>query len=657
MNVLQGFIVYCTATPEIPVTPQYKCLSSGSCTRDDALGTFTSSNCNNSCTSQTSLTCSSFSPNGLTDSGQTGPNGMKIFNTADYKGGRRLLNVTRSPATATIQPSFTNTPASAPALVFEPAADRSGNWIVNIPDNNSITTDNDYTLSAAVSSAVSSSATVSCTPFMIHVPKKPVDTACPVDVTSTQVRMRVNNTQAWTSGATINLGDTVSVGGFYNNQTDTPIGASNVILTSTGPDGSQSHIATLTDGSNNPVSYQPSLVGRYTITASTTGKTGANCRGSAVLTVNATPVIITSYRFAQNPTDLENPANQFKPLLQGQGGAIEQITLSDNTPGQNKSVFVQFKTSTGGITERAIGNIFFAGPDPVITGSACDVRSDLKDGSLIFTVTGNAFGRRDFANSKLVADTTNLDEIKEWTDQKVVARMANPPDTSTGKSFITTLTRADGVKVSASCSINTTQIFLGAKLICRSPSNFDQNNVQLTLVQNALGIGTTASGGDLTAPTISFKAGNKLTLVQNVLGIGSTASGGDFTAPTINFKAGNKARETVTLSKEGTISNLKTKLQEGLEYIVCIKAPKSLRLCSKPFTAVSGNNVINKFELPVGDVNDDEVINSVDASICKAEWGVGKNKNCEFNRDGVTNSFEWGCLLHDFNAGNQQEPQ
>lgn len=348
-------------------------------------------------------------------------------------------------------------------------------------------------------------------------------------------------------------------------------------------------------------------------------KTSATCKGPDSLKGNlcntAAAPVISKYRFAEDKSDLENLQKAKEGNLQ-QGEAIVSHIFSD-TPGE-KFIWYQFGDGAGNWTEARSDHILLVGADPKITGASCNL--DITDNSLKFQVIGDNFGARDLTNSRLAADSSNL-EIKEWANQKVVARMANPPDTTTGKTYTVTLTRSDGTKDTASCSVNTTQISLGAKLFCRAPSNFDQDNVNLLIVQNALGVGTTV--------------------------------------PSSDFKSGNKAREKVTITKEGIIQNLKTKLQEGIEYIVCIKAPKSLRLCTKPFPAVAGNNIIHRFDLPVGDVNDDEAINSADASICKAEWGparAGRAKACEFNRDNVTNSFEWSCLLHDFNAPNQQEP-
>lgn len=334
---------------------------------------------------------------------------------------------------------------------------------------------------------------------------------------------------------------------------------------------------------------------------------GGRCGGTA------SPVI-TKFRFAENPSELAGATvNSYQ-----QGGVTVPHTLSD-TLGE-KSIWYQFGDDSGNWTAQSRDGILLVGPDPVITGSSCNINLDIKDGSLLFRVQGDNFGSQNFSNSRLSADNSNL-EIREWTSQRVMATMVNPPDTTTGKTYGVVLTRSDGVSATATCRVNTTQISFGAKLFCRAPSNFDQDNVSLTIVQNALGVGTTAASG--------------------------------------NFRAGDKARETVAITKEGVISNLKTKLQEGLEYIICIKAPKSLRICTNKFTAVSGNNIIQNLNLPIGDVNNDELINSVDAGICKAEWGPAggiRAKACEFNRDNVTNSFEWSCLLHDFNAPNQPEP-
>lgn len=325
---------------------------------------------------------------------------------------------------------------------------------------------------------------------------------------------------------------------------------------------------------------------------------------------------VVRYRISTTIDGLNNSASEF--TFAGDG-MTHEFSIPNPVPSNTYAILVRFIGANGRTVDKNT-SIVFAGSDPVVSGAACTV--DLQDNSLVFTLGGSNFGSRDFEKSTVRADGANL-EILEWFDRSadslgpglVKARWTNPPDTTTGRTFAITLNRADGARASATCSINTAQITLGVKLFCRAPSSFDQDDVELSVFE--------------------------------ITPAGSTA----------NSAAASRTREKVTINKEGVIQNLKTRLKESARYVICLKAPKSLRACTDEFTASSGNNLIKDFTLPVGDLNGDGIINTVDAGMLRNQWGpVRPNKTCDFNKDGFCNSFEWGCMLHDFNSRNMSEP-
>lgn len=331
---------------------------------------------------------------------------------------------------------------------------------------------------------------------------------------------------------------------------------------------------------------------------------------AATSTPTPTPApIITKVRFAQNRSDLTNP-NMRKEIAYRSGGVKEDITLTDLSVG-TKFIFAQFIDDKGQTID---ANPFpfqidLVGPTPTITGFACEVDITKSDNSsdLLFKFAGANFGSS--KGSITLGDGTSISNIDSWTNVFVSARLNSPPvsQTTIGTQYTAILTTKDGQKsLPQQCRVGITQISLGAKLFCRKEMNFDADNIDLTLI--------------------------------------------------LDKDKTQKSREKVTIDKDGNITNIKTKLKSGESYIACIKAPLSLRKCSSPFTALTGNNILT-MDLPVGDYNGDGAINNFDKSILQSQWGpMSTSKNCDVNRDRFCNTFEWSCMLHDFNASNQKEP-
>lgn len=317
------------------------------------------------------------------------------------------------------------------------------------------------------------------------------------------------------------------------------------------------------------------------------------------------PVNIVKVRYAENSADLTNP-NLRREIAYIRGGVRQDITFSTSTAG-TKFIYAQFvddKNQTQNANPFPF-QIDLVGPSPLVSGFACEV--DIANSSdLLFKFTGVNFGATQGTGTVVLKDGGNL-SFDSWTNTAVTARLSSPSVSATtlGTQYFAILTNSAGQKSpEQQCLVGITQISLGAKLFCRAQRDFDQANVELVL--------------------ISDKDRNQ------------------------------KTSEKVTIDKEGNITNIKSKLRAGDNYIACIKAPLSVRRCSTIFTASSGTNNIS-IHLPIGDYNGDGAINNFDKSILQGQWGpMNSSKNCDVNRDKFCNSFEWSCMVHDFNASDQQ---
>ncbi len=410
------------------------------------------------------------------------------------------------------------------------------------------------------------------------------------------MRVQKDVNDPWAQTKTIKKGDKIRVGALIS---PIAVKANVTSLTLTGPND-------FSKTASNEESITLDTAGNYSLKA-----TGGGCDSAeaAIVTVQAPDSAskIVKFRFTEKRADLGNlPFNHDYT----EGGVTIKYDIQDTSPGQ-KFIWVQFEDNSTPpkVTEPIQASIDYVGPPPDIKGVSCDV--DLTHNSrLLFKVTGDNFGSTE---GTIKSGGTNL-VIDNWNDklgdkQMVTAHLDNPSSAAGGTTYKVIITNKQGQEsAEKTCDVGVTQISLGAKLICRSESNYDQENVDLTLVES------------------------------------------------LNHK--NKNKEKVTIDKTGTISNIQTKLEEGVKYIACIKAPKSVRICSDEFVAVKGNNILSNFSLPIGDLNTDNTINGLDAGLLRNQWGPMKtNKNCDFNKDALCNSFEWNCMKTSYNKSSQPEPQ
>ncbi len=414
----------------------------------------------------------------------------------------------------------------------------------------------------------------------------------------------------WKNAVTVNAGDTIRVGALNADKS-----ASNAILTLTlvkKTDGSTADTVEKKDLKMDEY-YQPKEAGTYALSAS-----GGDCDANsakATLTVKAlanpssspggnpsssssAPKII-GYRLSETPTGFSGDYKTYSD-----SGAVTNFSFSNTNP-EPKFIFVQFKDDKGNESKAPFlsASIDMLGPAPKVSNIYCYY--DVKNDTVSVVVRGTDFGT---TAGTVVVNNRNLsnDLIDGWEKTAVMSHINHPQSSASGTSLKVIVTKPDGQSDQGSCALNLTQFDIGATWMCNVANTHDIPNAVLSVYD---------------------------------------------TVPLSH----SKASETVTISKEGTIKNPKTKLKEGDTYKICVYPPLGVRTCSDQFTFNPGT-IVTKLNIPIGDINADGVINNSDAGLLRQQFGVGPNKTADFLQKGSVNSFDWGCMTQDFNKSNMPEP-
>ena len=363
----------------------------------------------------------------------------------------------------------------------------------------------------------------------------------------------------------------------------------------------------------------PNYIWRYNCiapasgTVNISGKNGCNKVATSTFTVNsstspspspsASPVITvytTHYKVAEKRPDLAGAAwipYTIDPME-------HTFNFTDSNLGQ-KSVWVQFKSSSNQESTPIEKKINFVGADPQISSSLdCNLETN---NVISFKVKGVNFGRSK-GNSRLTANSSNI-TVDEWSDTEITGKLAGTGATGTQK-FDVTLTRGDGAPATTqSCSLGIAQISLGAKLFCHLPNKHAATNVRVSIAEEATGSATASA---------------------------------------------KPVREVVTIDTHGLLQGLRTKVQEGKQYKLAIKVPGGLRKTVE-FTAASGTTVVPNLTLPVGDIfpvgGGDGKIDAFDLSALFRQWTLGASgagRDSDFNGDNRVNSIDYACMREHF---------
>lgn len=295
------------------------------------------------------------------------------------------------------------------------------------------------------------------------------------------------------------------------------------------------------------------------------------------------------------------------------------FTLANTEPGP-KQIWVQFLHPDGSTRVDHI-TFDFADKVPHIDVLSCNL--DIARENLNIRISGQDFGN-DIGTITTVSPNKQI-EVLGWNDKEITGILKKPDiPINEGQRFKVKIVRPDTFESPiAVCAVDKSLVSLGARLFCREPGKFDVKDVAVTLLYRDERSGS-----------------SKL----------------------------SKVDEKVTIDSDGSIANLKTKLQTDKNYAISVKALSSLRRTGV-FTAQEGTTEIQgsddrPFILPIGDiapkVSPDGQINALDRAELTRQWrvlGVGDTKlTGDFNQDGRVNSIDWACMSFDFGSSDDPLP-
>jgi len=285
-----------------------------------------------------------------------------------------------------------------------------------------------------------------------------------------------------------------------------------------------------------------------------------------------------------------------------------QYTFASATPG-TKFIYAQFKSATNQVTGVSdnLAQIELVGEDPESTNVACTL--DITKSAMAVNITGTNFGNSKGAG-QVTVDSSPV-SVLDWANTGISASVGSISGTDNNRVYKVQVTRSDGQKTAeGTCSLDTTEVSLGAKAICRSASNQDLDNVDFTITDTS---------------------SNKSKL---------------------KFKG--------KLDKNGLITGL-PKLQTGNIYKVCAKPQFGLRRCVT-IGIEKGTNYA-PINIPMGDIyptsSQDKKINSGDFGELKRQFGAVANcppsRSGDLNKDCKVNVFDAACMIFDFNKEDDSE--
>ena len=319
-----------------------------------------------------------------------------------------------------------------------------------------------------------------------------------------------------------------------------------------------------------------------------------------------------TYKIAETEEGLASAPE--KPFDGNEKSFNATYILADQSPGL-KSFWVEFKKTKTGETKRDfIQNVRLLAKDPKISGVNCSLALGTKQ--LVVDVRGSNFG----TDSDIASIKVNGNALKKtaWENGYIKGVWENPTTpVADGSQYTVNVTLGDGRGLpQVKCGINLSIVSLGSKLFCRGDGNYEIKGAVAVLVD----------------------------------------------------EEGNKIQETIDVGRDGSITGIKTKLSNGKNYVISIKAPKIART-NVTFTAQTGTTVVvaedgSPIVLPLGDIaprpDGDGVINTLDRSLLIGQWRTSVDATTllsgDLNVDRRVNAFDWACMRNVFNRSEEKIP-
>lgn len=566
------------------------------------------------------LTCTGVVFQGLSQSGAT-------F-SAPASGISVPVVVSFTPANSSITPpvfTVTSLTTGAPPLTIA-----AGNPpIATIPSNTSTTRDNSYAIGTTITSGANQA---TCSPVTVVVPKTTVDTACPANITSTEVKYKnADNTGDWfAQGASIGLGQSIRVAGFHNGETsDTP--PSDITLKYVGPQG------VTTPPAQSGAVFTPTRTGQYTFTATTTGKTGDKCVSSAS-TLAVTPALQNTLCFVLGEGDLgrtdvgnvtTTDARKYCTdnigKTVGLGNAkvygytdittvVPNYAFKDPVPGI-KTIFVKFVGLSGAntvVSDRKEQSITFK-PLSKISNVDC-ISTSLAPGTQA-KITGSFIGPQGKSVVKIANQEATIDNWDTATNT-ITAHIDQRLD---GKNDVS-VTFDDGTTATAAklCIINTVTASFKTALQCKDAGAFAASNVDLKVYEGIIATTQPVSPDPI-------------------------------------------LQQKISLDNAGLPQGFAPKFEKGKKYELIIKAPGTLARRVDFDTSKGSANINdgNPITLPQGDIAPrnapDGKINAFDKSELIRQWSIVTDvaRTGDLNGDSRINSVDYACMRQNINDSDQ----
>lgn len=335
----------------------------------------------------------------------------------------------------------------------------------------------------------------------------------------------------------------------------------------------------------------------------------------------------------QVPTSTDSRCKPAKPYknFRNTGKVIEKdYEFQDKNPGL-RTIFVRF-TSTGNIerVERVLVNFQ---PNPKIESISCNFTGEGMDATIFGT---NFYNRAGGSGVKINGQQA---DIIEWTDQNVVLPSNAPgaPSSVSGPISPPSGGGGPGLKLWK----------VRAKIARQSKDNVPvelKSSTNITITSSCQ-VGVTTLDVSLQA-----KCGPLPNIPKEEVDVAVYENVSETTA---------LVKSRVKLDSKGKPQTLAPSLQKDKDYVIVVKAPRTLSRKIEFKARGTGTTVLDIIDLPIGNIAPaaapDSRINSFDRAELVRQWSLTADvvRTGDFNEDSRVNSIDWACMRENFNKDDE----